>query len=112
MTAVPDENRSLLEALIGDGRPLLGLTGLLLILSGLFAFFLSATRHFLPHDVAHLGMTSEELCTINECRIVHFMIHDRVSFGGTLVGIGILYLWLRGVSFIRGQASAWGRFVL
>jgi len=43
MTAVPDDNRSLLEVLIGDGRPLLRLTGVLLIFSGLFAFFLSTT---------------------------------------------------------------------
>jgi hypothetical protein len=28
------------------------------------------------------------------CRILHFMIHDRISFGGVLVAIGVLYLWL------------------
>jgi hypothetical protein len=59
-----------LPALIGDGRPLIAVTGLALLLSGLFAFFLSATKHFLPHDIAYLGMTADALCGINECRIL------------------------------------------
>jgi hypothetical protein len=98
-----DDNRGLLEALIADGRPLLSLTGMSLIVSGLFALFLSATRHFLPHDVAFLGMTPDELCAVNECRIVHFMIHDRVSFGGSIIGVGTLYLWLAG--FLCGRSN-------
>jgi hypothetical protein len=110
MTATTDDNRGLLQAIIQDGRPLISLTAILLILFGLFAFFLAATKHFLPHDVAYLGMTSEELCTINECRIVHFMIHDRVSFGGALVGIGFLYLWL--VEFPLRQRQAWAWWLL
>ena len=81
MGALTDDDRGLFDALIDDGRPLLSLTGLGLILSGCFALFLSATGHFLPHDVAFLGMTAKDLCAINECRIVHFMVHDRVSFG-------------------------------
>ena len=43
MDEVDDYRRGLFEALIGDGRPLLKLTGLALIGSGLFAFFLAAT---------------------------------------------------------------------
>ena len=110
MAATAEDQRGLLEAVIGDGRPLIRLTAVLLFLSGSFAFFLSATRHFLPHDIAHLGMTAEELCTINECRIVHFMIHDRVSFSGALVGIGVLYLWL--VEFPLSQGRAWSWWLL
>jgi hypothetical protein len=110
MSAIEDNDRGLFGALIGDGRPLISLTGVLLILFGLFAFFLSATRHFLPHDIVYLGMTQDELCSINECRIVHFMIHDRVSFGGSLVGIGILYLWL--VEFPLRQRQAWAWWLL
>ena len=52
------------------------------------------TGQFLPHDERFLGMTSEALCAVQGCRIVHFMVHDRVSFGGVLVAIGLLYLWL------------------
>ena len=59
------DRRHFLPALIGDGRPLLSLTGLALLFSGLFAFFLSATGHFLPHDVAYLGMSRDEMDAIN-----------------------------------------------
>src|SRR2546423_14363596 len=56
--------RGFLEALIGDGRPLLIFSGLCLVLAGGFALFLSVTRQFLPHDVQFLGMTAEQLCGI------------------------------------------------
>jgi hypothetical protein len=94
-------------ALIKDGRPLLTLTGLALLFSGLFALFLAVTGHFLPHDVAFLGMSPEKLCAVNECRIVHFMIHDRVSFGGALIALGLLYLWLVEFPLKQGQFWAW-----
>jgi hypothetical protein len=105
-----DDDRGLLEALVGDGRPLLLFTGLSLALSGAFALFLSASGHFLPHDVAFLGMQPEQLCAINECRIVHFMVHDRVSFGGTLIAIGVLYMWL--TEFPLRQRQPWSWWVL
>ena len=79
---------------MGDGRPLIAVTGVCLGLSGVFAILQSATGHFLPHDVAFLAMSAEDLCGMNECRIVHFMFHDRVSFGGSLVALAALYLWL------------------
>ena len=91
---MPRESRGFLEALVDDGRPLISLTGLCLALSGAFALFQSATGHFLPHDTGFLQMAPQELCGINECRIVHFMFHDRVSFGGALIAIAVLYLWL------------------
>lgn len=101
------DQRSFLGALLGDGRPLILFTGLCLVLSGLFALFLSATGHFLPHDVQFLGMGAEQLCSLNECRIVHFMFHDRVSFGGALIAIGTLYLWLAEFPLRNGQSWAW-----
>src|SRR5436190_7835104 len=100
-----------LPALIGDGRPLIAVTGLALLLSGLFAFFLSATKHFLPHDIAYLGMTADALCGINECRIVHFMIHDRVSFGGAIAAVGVLYLWLAAFPLNEREPWAWWTLV-
>jgi len=102
-----DEDQGLLSALVGNGRPLILVTGLCLVLSGTFAFFLSAMGQFLPHDVDFLGMTPEALCAVNECRIVHFMFHDRVSFGGALVAIGVLYLWLAVFPLARGEAWSW-----
>ena len=108
----PSPDRGLPEALIGDGRPLLVFTGLCLVLAGGFALFLSATRHFLPHDVQYLGMTAEQLCGIDSCRVVHFMFHDRVSFGGALIAIGSLYVWLAEFPLREHQAWAWWLFVV
>ncbi len=112
MNDAGNNTRGLLAELIGDGRPLITLTALILGISGLFALFISATNHFLPHDVAYLGMTSDQLCSIDQCRIVHFMIHDRVSFGGTLLAIATLYLWLAAFPLRQRQAWAWWLLVV
>jgi hypothetical protein len=93
--------------LIGDGRALLKLNGLGLILAGLFAVYLSVTEQFLPHDLAFLGMTAAELCAIADCRIVHFMFHNRVSLGGAAIGVGTLHLWLAEFPLRQRQAWAW-----
>jgi hypothetical protein len=106
------DDRGLWTTLIADGRPLLLFTGLSLVLSGAFALFHSATGHFLPHDIEFLGMLPEQLCAINECRIVHFMIHDRVSFGGSLIAIGSLYLWMAEFPLRARQAWAWWLFLV
>lgn len=102
----------LIAALVDDGRPLIKFTGLALIGSGVFAFFLAATGHFLPHDIAHLGISSEEIGAIAEGRVVHFMMHDRVSFGGAIVAIGVLYLWLAEFPLKAGEAWAWWTLAL
>jgi hypothetical protein len=101
------DQRGLLDAFVGDGRFLIALTGISLVLAGGFAVFQSATGHFLPHDIEFLGMTARELCAINECRIVHFMHHDRVSFGGVLIAIGSIYMWLAEFPLKRGNTWAW-----
>ena len=112
-TSFPDDgSASLLPSLIGDGRPLLTLVALGLIISGIFALFLSATGSFLPHDVAFLGMQPRDLCDLHQCRIVHFIFHDRVSFGGTLIAIGTLYLWLIAFPLRRGEEWAWWTLLL
>jgi hypothetical protein len=107
-----DPTRGFLDALLGDGRPLLSLSGLILLGAGGFALFLSATGHFLPHDVQFLGMTAEQLCKLHACKIVHFMIHDRVAFGGAIMAVGILYLWLAAFPLRNGEAWAWWLFVV
>src|SRR5688572_31828208 len=98
---------SFFRALIGDGRPLLRLAALVLIGCGAFALFQAATGHFLPHDTAYLGMTAQQLCSMHGCRIVHFMMHDRVSFGGVLIALGVIWLWLLEFPMPRGEAWSW-----
>jgi hypothetical protein len=96
---------------IGDGRPLLTACAGALIFSGGFAIFLAVTGDFLPQDVHYLGMTADELCRI-ECRVVDFMIHDRASFGGALIAIGVLYLWLVTFPLSDGVSWAWWTLAL
>jgi hypothetical protein len=105
----PDD---LVEALVGDGLPLVICTALALAFSGGFAVFLSLSGTFLPHDLAFLGMTAEELCRLHGCRIAHFMIHDRLSFGGALLAVATLYLWLALFPLRRGEAWAWWALAL
>jgi hypothetical protein len=85
---------------------LLRLSAAALLAAGLFAIGLGVTGRFLPHDERFLGLTARDLCARHGCRVVHFMIHDRVSFGGALAAIGILYFWM--IEEVRaGRAWAW-----
>ena len=102
-----NDDAPFLGTLIGDGRSLLKLVALVLIGCGAFALFQAVTGHFLPHDTQYLGMTSQQLCSLHGCRIVHFMMHDRVSFGGVLIAIALMYLWLIEFPMRRGEAWAW-----
>jgi hypothetical protein len=102
--------QSFWEALIGDGRPALATTGAALVFSGGFALFLTAVRQFLPHDIAYLGLSAADLCALDGCRVVDFMFHDRASFGGALIAIGALYLWL--VEFPLREREAWAWWAL
>jgi len=99
--------KSFLAGIVEDGRPLLSLTAIALLLSGTFAIFLSIRREFLPHDVAYLNMTAAQLCGIADCRVVRFMFHDRVAFGGNAGAIAVLYLWLAAFPLRDGARWAW-----
>lgn len=106
------DSRTFFGTLIGDGRPLIVFTALALVFAGIGAIFLSVTGHFLPHDVEFLGMQPSDLCRLNECKIVHFMIHDRMSFGGVILSIAVLYLWLALFPLRDGESWAWWILVL
>ncbi len=101
------DGASLFAAILGDGRPLLLCTAGALVFSGGFAVFLAVSRELLPHDVRYLGMTAPELCEVRSCRLLDFMVHDRAAFGGTLLGIGVLYAWLTVFPLSRGDQWAW-----
>jgi hypothetical protein len=101
------DDRSLVSAIIGDGRPLLIAVAASLVFAGGFVIFLAVTRQLLPHDLSYLGMSSSELERIADGRLVDFMIHDRVSWGATLIAIGVLYVWLIEFPLAAGQIWAW-----
>jgi hypothetical protein len=92
-----------------DGRPLLVLFALGLVLAGVLVLCFGLSGRFLPHDERFLGMTAEELCALHGCRVVHFMVHDRVSFGGVVLAVGLLYLWL--ARACASQVWAWWALV-
>jgi hypothetical protein len=104
--------RGFREKAIGDGRPLLIVAAVFLLACGGFAILQAATGHLLPHDAVYLGMTASQLCALDSCRILHFMIHDRISFGGVLVAIGVLYLWLAMFPLRLRESWAWWAYTL
>ena len=106
------DERGLLEAFLGDGRFPLTITGLILALSGGFAIFQSCTGYFLPQDVHALGFDARQLAAAANIRVVHFMFHDRVSFGGTLLAIGCVYWFLCEFPLRAGEPWAWWAFLV
>jgi hypothetical protein len=96
-----------LAAIVGDGVLLLLATAASLVLAGGFAIFLAASGEFLPHDIRYLGMSAADLCSIADCRIVEFMVHDRAAFGGALFAAGVLYAYLVLFPLRQGEAWAW-----
>src|ERR1041384_2211182 len=52
-------------------------------------------------------MDAQQLCALHQCRVVHFMFHDRVAFGGVLIALGLLYLWLTEFPLRDGERWAW-----
>lgn len=105
------DNRSLGEVVLGDGRLLLSFTGLILLLSGLFTIVQSWVGQFLPHDVEYLGLSASELANYSSGKINLFMFHDRVAFGGSIMAVGALYLWLCEFPLKQNQAWAWYLFL-
>jgi hypothetical protein len=104
------DERGLLEAFLSDGRFLLSITGLMLVLSGGFAIFQSLTGYFLPHDVQALGFDARQLAAAANIRVVHFMFHDRVAFGGTLLAVGFAYWYPAEFPLRARDAWAWWAF--
>jgi len=103
----PDDERGFFAVLIDDGIFPLALTGVALMAAGGFALFLCVTGRFLPHDVAYLNLDAAQLARASNRRLVNFMFHDRAAFGGSLVAIGLLYLWLAWFPVRRGEPWAW-----
>jgi len=102
-----DADRDIADLLIEDGHGLIAVSALGLLASGLFAWFLAVTGQFLPHDMAWLETSEQALRALADGRVAQFMAHDRAAFGGTLIAIAILYLWLVRVPLRQGEAWAW-----
>lgn len=81
--------------------------GIVLFFTGVFLIVQSVSGHFLPHDLEAIGMTAEQLTYYKNGRIAKFMFHDRISYGGSLITVGILYTWLALVPLKRKESWAW-----
>lgn len=64
-----------------------------MVVGGLMALIIAATKVVLPYDESYLGMTRDLLPAINP-HLLDFMAHDRISLAGAMVAIGLLYLGL------------------
>jgi hypothetical protein len=108
----PSDDRGILDALLADGRYLLSLTAFVLVLSGGFAILQSISGYFLPQDVHALGFDAQQLAAIANPRVVKFMFHDRVAFGGTMLATGFAYWYLAEFPLRAGEAWAWWTFCI
>jgi dihydroorotate dehydrogenase len=86
--------------------PWLVALGLSMVLGGVLAWLIAATRVVLPYDEAYLGLGRDALQAVNP-RLLAFMAHDRVTLAGTMLSIGALYTGLAGWGVRRGAHWAW-----
>ncbi|MDY3562874.1 hypothetical protein R5W23_004355 [Gemmata sp. JC673] len=69
------------------------LLGFGMVFGGALAVGIAATRVVLPYDEAFLGLSRDQLHTVNP-RLLAFMAHDRVSLAGPMLTVGLMYLGL------------------
>ena len=77
------------------------LMGAGMMIGGVLALVIAATKVVLPYDEAYLGMSVTQLTAINS-RLLAFMAHDRVTLAGSMVAIGLLYVVLSLFGIRRG----------
>jgi len=90
------------------GIHLLGGMALFLVAIGLAALVAAGSVVMLPHEVAILHMDLDHLFIHHhDHTLASFIIHNRVSFGGALIVVGILYWGLVQVALVRREPWAW-----
>lgn len=77
------------------------LMGIGMLIGGLLAFLIAATKVVLPYDESFLGMTRDALPAINP-HLLHFMAHDRITLSGVMIATGLLYIGLSVFGIRRG----------
>jgi dihydroorotate dehydrogenase len=88
------------------GWPWIVLMGLGILLAGILAWFVAATRVILPYDESFLGLTREQLEATNN-RLLDFMTHDRITFAGAMIALGIVYVQYASLAMRWGAQWAW-----
>ena len=86
--------------------PLL-LAAWMLIGIGCAALLAALSVVMLPYEHALTGLDVAGLSHSHGAVLVDFVVHNRISFGGALVGCGLLYHWLITRPLRRGEGWAW-----
>jgi dihydroorotate dehydrogenase len=77
------------------------LMGIGMLIGGLLAFIIAATKVVLPYDESFLGISRDALPSINP-RLLDFMAHDRITLAGVMIAVGMLYIGLSVFGVRRG----------
>jgi dihydroorotate dehydrogenase len=88
------------------GWPWIALMGLGILLAGILAWCVAATRVILPYDESFLGLSRDQLTATND-RLLDFMAHDRITFAGAMIALGIVYVQYAAVAMRAGARWAW-----
>jgi dihydroorotate dehydrogenase len=83
----------------------IALLGFGMLIGGGVAWIVAATRVVLPYDETFVGLSRAELLAVNG-RLLAFLAHDRVTFSGTMLAIGVLYAGLAMYPMRRGERWA------
>ncbi|WP_254777185.1 hypothetical protein [Paenibacillus sp. yr247] len=71
----------------------MSLLGVGMMIGGVLAWLIAATRVLLPYDETFLGASRGVINQFNG-HIIHFMSHDRITLAGTMISIGVCYYQL------------------
>jgi hypothetical protein len=97
----------------GWGLHLLGGMALFLVVIGVAALVAAGSGVMLPHEVTILQMDLDHLYHHHhDHTLASFVVHNRVSFGGALIAVGILYWELVRGALARRQSWAWWALLL
>jgi hypothetical protein len=95
------------------GLRLLGGMALFLVAIGMVALVAAGSVVMLPHEIAILQMDLDHLFAHHhDHTLASFVVHNRVSFGGALIAVGILYWGLVQGALARREVWAWWTLLL
>ncbi|HEX5147271.1 MAG TPA: hypothetical protein VFV85_09620, partial [Conexibacter sp.] len=94
------------------GGLLLTVAAAAMLLIGAGYLVLAFTAKLLPNDTAHLGFGVAQLCTLDSCRIVHFISHDAAVYAGITLANGTLLTWIGRGPLRRREPWAWWAIAL
>lgn len=104
--------RSLVGSSESIGVMLLGAFAAATALLGATYLVLAIVVPLLPNDTDYLGISASQLCAVEDCRLVDFLSHGRMSYGGVLVAIGVMMTWLTMGPLRREEPWAWWTLLL